>query len=122
MPTQPALISMALGLVFVIVLILACAWAARRFGLLQRGGARLLRQIDHLSLGPRSGITVVEVQDTWLVVGVTAGQITVLHTLPAGTVPTNDNAFPKQLSRILNAAKSADKQTWKWSRSTSSVA
>ena len=111
MSTQPALMSMALGLVFVIALILGCAWLARRFGLLQRGGGRLLKQIDHLSLGPRSGITLVEVQDTWLVVGVTAGQITVLHTLPAGTIPSPaEGSFPPHLSRILGGIRQPERR------------
>lgn len=103
--TEPALLRMALGLVFVIVLILGCAWLARRAGLLQRAGGKLLKQVDHLSLGPRGGIAVVEIQNTWLVLGITAGQITVLHTLPAGTMPPAEGAFPDQLSRILGARK-----------------
>jgi len=80
---EPALLRMVAGLVLVIGAILACAWLARRTGLLQRQPARVLRQIDHLSLGPRTGLTVVEIQDTWLVLGVTAGQITHVHSLPA---------------------------------------
>jgi len=79
----PTLLRMATGLVVVVTLILACAWLARRAGWLARPGARLLRQVDQLSLGPRGSVAVVAVNDTWLVLGVTTGQITVLHHLPA---------------------------------------
>jgi len=103
--TEPALLRMALGMVFVIVLILACAWLARRSGLLQRQNGKLLRQVDHLPLGPRASIVVVEIQDTWLVVGMTPGQMTTLHTLPASALPPVTHAsFPHLLSRLLNSA------------------
>jgi len=102
--TEPALLRMALGLILVIALILACAWLARRSGMLPSQRHPLLRQIDHLSLGARAGVAVIEVQDTWLIVGVTPGQITTLHTLPAGTLPTNDlPTFPKLLSRVMRS-------------------
>jgi len=104
--TEPALMRMVSGLIFVILLILVCAWLARRAGLLQRRHGQLLRQLDHLSLGSRGGISVVEIQDTWLVLGVTPGQITVLHTLPASTLTTPEQAsFPNLLSRISKVSQ-----------------
>jgi len=105
--TEPALLRMALGLVFVIALILACTWLARRTGLLQRPHHRLLRQVDQLVLGPRSSVAVVAVNDTWLVLGLTAGQITLLHTLPAGTLPATDDTFPTLLSRLKTARRAS---------------
>jgi len=95
---EPALLTvllrMAIGLAVVLALIVACAWLARRAGWLQAPSARLLRQIDQLSLGPRSHITVVAVQDSWLVLGVSAGQITLLHCLPAPTGPASAMPAP----------------------------
>jgi len=103
--TEPALLRMALGMVFVIVLILGCAWLARRSGLLQRQRNPLLRQVDHLSFGPRASVAVIEIQNTWLVLGITPGQITPLHTLPAGTLPPVDPvSFPNLLSRVPGSA------------------
>src|SRR5690606_34869937 len=79
-----ALVRMVIGLVFVIALILACAWAARRFGFANRvqGGAPM-KVVSTLSLGPRDRVIMLEVDDTWLVVGVNAGGMTTLHSLPA---------------------------------------
>jgi len=83
--TEAAVLRVALGLGLVIAAILATAWLARRSGLLQRQGGGVLRLVGSLSLGPRQSIAVVQVRDTWLVVGVTPNTLTSLHTLPAGT-------------------------------------
>jgi len=103
---EPALLTvllrMAIGLAVVLALIVACAWLARRAGWLPVPSARLLRQIDQLSLGPRSHITVVAVQDSWLVLGVTAGQITLLHCLPAPTDPAS--AMPAPGASVATAS------------------
>src|SRR5690606_8326040 len=84
---EPALLRVALGLAFVLAAILACAWLARRAGLVHRGAGRLLRQVAQLPLGARASVVVVQVEQTWLVLGVTAGQVTLLHTLPADEPP-----------------------------------
>ncbi|OZI60317.1 flagellar biosynthetic protein FliO [Bordetella genomosp. 11] len=77
-----------LGLAVVVAAILACGWLARRAGLAGRAAGGTMRIVDSLNLGPRQRIVLVEVADTWVVVGVTAGQMNPLHTLPAGaTVP-----------------------------------
>ena len=79
-----ALVRTGLGLVFVVALILACAWVARRFGFASRvQGAAPMKIVSTLSLGPRDRVIMLEVDDTWLVVGVNAGGMTTLHSLPA---------------------------------------
>lgn len=97
------LLRLFLGLVLVVGLILAIGWLARRSGLQGRiqGGMRV---VDTLTLGPRQRIVMVEVEKTWLVVGVTAGQMNVLHTLPAGdTLPSQPtaSAFAGKLGQAL---------------------
>jgi flagellar protein FliO/FliZ len=87
---ETAYLRMVLGLVVVVGAILACAWLARRSGLLKNPRTNLLRLVGGLSLGPRQRIAVVEVEGTWLVVGITAGQMTLLHSLPA----TPDDVAP----------------------------
>ncbi|OZI18430.1 flagellar biosynthetic protein FliO [Bordetella genomosp. 9] len=79
------------GLVVVIAAILACGWLARRAGLAGRAAGGTMRVVDSLTLGPRQRIVLVEVADAWLLVGVTVGQMNLLHTLPAG-----DAAVPAQ--------------------------
>lgn len=69
-------------LVFVLMVILAGAWAVRRSGLGRSGNSSQLRLLASQSLGNRAWVTIVEVEDARLVLGVTAQQINLLHTLP----------------------------------------
>jgi flagellar protein FliO/FliZ len=79
-----ALLRMGLGLTLVVVLILGCAWMLGRSGLSALRQQRRLREIEALRLGPRQKISVLEIDGTWLVVGVSVGQMTLLHSQPAG--------------------------------------
>ncbi|SDC62085.1 flagellar protein FliO/FliZ [Cupriavidus sp. YR651] len=73
-----------LGLFAVIALILGLAWVARRVGLVRHGaGGASMKVVGSLMLGARQKVVMVEVGDTWLVLGVSAGEIRPLHTLPA---------------------------------------
>jgi flagellar protein FliO/FliZ len=72
-----------LGLFAVIALILALAWVARRAGLVKPGNAGVMKVVGTTALGPRQRLVLVEVGGTWLVLGVGAGEIRTLHTLPA---------------------------------------
>jgi len=81
-----ALLQTFVGLAVVIALVFGCAWLARRFGLQtgQRGG--LVKTIGGASLGGKERVVVVEIGDTWLVLGAAPGNVRLLHTMPAGSV------------------------------------
>ncbi|MFZ3160554.1 MAG: flagellar biosynthetic protein FliO [Rhodoferax sp.] len=72
-----------LGLALVLALIFLLAWAARRLGLQPPGSSRLLKVVASAMVGQRERVVVVEIGHTWLVLGVAAGQVRALHTLPA---------------------------------------
>ncbi len=72
-----------LGLFAVIALILLLAWLARRAGLVRHGQGGQMKVIGSTMLGARQRLVMVEVGDTCLVLGVSAGEIRTLHTLPA---------------------------------------
>jgi len=84
--TEPALLRVVLGLVAVIGVILAIGWLARRAGVQGRapGG---LQVVDSLNLGQRQRIVTVQVDDVRLVVGISANQMNLLHTMPAPPSP-----------------------------------
>ena len=101
------------GLVVVIALILGCAWVLRgsqRFGL---RGNPLLRVVAAQALTTRERVVVVELGDTWLVLGVAPGQVSRLARLarPANLAATGTpaaaaagataNGFPAWLERAL---------------------
>ena len=64
-----------------------------------------LAEAAGVMVGQRERIVVVEVQDTWLVVGVTPAEMTLLHSLPKGELPesTPPLAAPELLARMVNA-------------------
>lgn len=77
------LLQAGFGLAMVLALIFLCAWAARRFGLQQPGSGRLLKVVSSAMVGQRERVVVVEIGGSWLVLGVAAGQVRALHTMPA---------------------------------------
>ena len=79
-----SMLQAGLGLALVLALIFLLAWAARRLGLQQPGSNRLLKVVASTMVGQRERVVVVAIGDTWLVLGVAAGQVRALHTLAAG--------------------------------------
>jgi flagellar protein FliO/FliZ len=97
-----------LGLLAVLAVIGALAWAARRMQLPGQGRGALLRQVGGLAVGARERVVVVELGDTWLVLGVTAQSVNTLHTLPRGEMPAaNAPADPAQgsFAALLSRAR-----------------
>jgi len=69
-----------------------------------------MKIISGLSVGARERILLIEVGETWLVVGVTASQIRTLHTLPKNSLPElsagqNKPAFAQWLSTVMERKK-----------------
>ncbi len=74
------------ALALVVLVIIGAAWLLKRVQPARFAGSALLRIVSSLSIGSRERIVVVEVGEEWLVIGVTAQNITPLHTLPRSTV------------------------------------
>jgi len=81
-----AVLQTLVGLAVVIGLVFACAWLARRFGLQPSARGNVVRTVGGVSLGGKERVAVVEIGDTWLVLGAAPGNVRLLHTLPAGSV------------------------------------
>lgn len=82
-------------LAVIILLILACAWIAKRTGFVPKRGARGQQELSvsaSCQVGQRERVVIVDVKDARLVLGVTAQQITHLHTLPP--LPGQENPEP----------------------------
>ena len=74
------------GLVVVIALIFGCAWIARRLGLNKTAPRTgLVKLVSSTAITQKERVVVVEIEQTWLVLGVAPGSVTHLHTLAAGT-------------------------------------
>ena len=83
-----SLLQVFIGLVAVLLLIAGAAWLAKRLGVTQGGSSGLLRVISSASVGTRERVVVVEVGESWLVVGVAPGSVNALMTLPRGDMPS----------------------------------
>lgn len=84
-PLGPAFLGQtALALMAIIALILISAFLVKRIGPYKRlAGGRALRLVAGQSIGPRERVVVMEIEETWLVLGVTQNNINLLHKLPA---------------------------------------
>ncbi|MGV7960891.1 flagellar biosynthetic protein FliO [Photorhabdus tasmaniensis] len=84
LPAGQTLMQISSALAGVLLLIFALTWLIRRMGLVSGKG----KTQQHLSikascsLGQRERVVIVEVENNWLVLGVTAQQINLLHQMP----------------------------------------
>jgi len=90
-----------LGLAIVLAMVFAAAWAIRRFNPNAAGGAGIVRIVGGASVGNRERVLVVEVADTWLVVGVAPGRVSQLHSLPR---PQNAAAAASPITPVAGFA------------------
>ena len=112
-----SLLQVFVGLVAVLLLIAATAWVAKRFGVARPGASNLLQIVSSASLGARERIVVVEVGESWLVVGVAPGSVNALATLPKGTLPPQAGSaiglgtpFAARLQQLIEKSPYGDKR------------
>ncbi len=77
---------LVIGLALVIGMVFACAWLTRRFSLAPGTGNDTLKLITATAVGQRERILLLEVGETWIIVGVAPGRIDALHTMPRAQV------------------------------------
>jgi flagellar protein FliO/FliZ len=92
--TAGSLLQVFIGLMAVLLLIVAAAWVAKRLGMTQVGTSSLLRVVSSASVGTRERVVVVEVGESWLVVGVAPGSVNALMTLPKHDLPASASSVP----------------------------
>ena len=78
-----ALGKVALSLALIIGLILLASRLMRRLRPGQANAAKALQVVAGTAVGNRERVVIVEVADTWLVLGVGGGQVNKLHEMPA---------------------------------------
>lgn len=100
--------SMILSLLMVLALIIICAFVLKRFNFAQQGISQL-KIVTSLSLGTKERVMVVQVGEEQLLLGVTAGQITLLDKLsePLNSHKNINKAdLPLNILSFLSAKKS----------------
>lgn len=106
--TWGALLQALLALLVVLAALFAFLWLLRRISPVQTGAQGVVRVVGGVMLGTRERLVIVEVADQWLLIGVAAGQVNHLHTMPrpAGYSAPPDGgtktAFAGKLAEILS--------------------
>lgn len=76
-----------LWLMVVVGLILALAWAARRFSVINALGGQGMKVLSALPVGNRERVVLVQVGDKQVLLGVAPGQVSLLHVFDEPVVP-----------------------------------
>jgi flagellar protein FliO/FliZ len=74
-----------LALLLILGLLFGTAWLARKLSGGKGFGQGGMKIIGGVALGPRERIVLVEIGESWLVIGIVPGQIRTLHQLPKGS-------------------------------------
>ncbi|MFN7834493.1 MAG: flagellar biosynthetic protein FliO [Burkholderiaceae bacterium] len=94
------------AMLLVILLLLGLTWFLKRAGVARLGGqGGFMKVLSVANLGTREKIALVEIGETWLVLGMTPSTINTLHVFPKGSFElpgTRDTAqaFAKLLERV----------------------
>ncbi|MFA5824505.1 MAG: flagellar biosynthetic protein FliO [Gallionellaceae bacterium] len=103
------MLQVILSLLLVLGAIVLVAWVLKRINMPQNAAGSALKVVSGVAVGQRERIVLVEVNDTWLVVGVAPGQVTALHTMPKNVLPVSvestspdaDNKFKNWLKIMM---------------------
>ena len=79
--TAASMLTVLLSLVLILGGFVAAAWFARRY-LPGMGAQGAVKVVGTTAVGARERVVVVEVDGTWLLLGVGGGNVRLLHTLP----------------------------------------
>jgi flagellar protein FliO/FliZ len=96
------------ALLAVLAAIVGTAWLLKRFGPTQLGPGGAMKVLGGVAVGPRERLVLVEVGDTWLIVGVAQGQVSAIHTMtrPADSAQRSEGTsatspFAERLKQML---------------------
>jgi flagellar protein FliO/FliZ len=105
--TSSSVGQLLLGFSVVIALLFASLWVLKRLSSPRGQAAGLLRVVAGTAVGARERVVIVEVGETWLVLGVAPGQVSTLAEIPRSSLPSRPEQsethdFAGWLRRALN--------------------
>lgn len=103
--TGGTMAQVALGLLFVVFLIIAAAWLLKRVGGFSITGNSALKILGGLSMGTRERVVLMQVGDEQILIGVSPGRIQTLHVLSKpislDEKKNSEPTFAKRLAEVL---------------------
>ena len=105
-----SLLQVVLALALVLGAIALFAWLLRRFVPGQAGAGGVLKVIGGVMVGPKERVVVLEVGDTWLLLGVAASGVALVHSMPKPAASSAADSAgpgtpaPRTFARLLGQA------------------
>ena len=96
--TATSMFTVLLSLILILGGFVAVAWFARRY-LPGMGSQGVVKVVGTTAVGTRERVVVVEVDGTWLLLGVGGGNVRLLHTQPKPADPRASQPNPFQVDR-----------------------
>ena len=99
------MVQVALGLLFVLFLVIAVAWLLKRIGGFSITGNSALKILAGLSMGARERVVLMQVGDEQILIGVSPGRIQTLHILDKpisiDEKKSSESGFAERLTEAL---------------------
>lgn len=103
-----------LSLLLVLTVVAVAAWMLKRISQPMQGAGKQLKVISGVAVGQHERVVIVEINDTWLVLGVAQGNVRTLHSMPKSELPVTeidaDNAdgkFQSWLKQVMEKRNAA---------------
>jgi flagellar protein FliO/FliZ len=103
-----SVLQVILSLLLVLTAVAVVAWVLKRINLPPQNSANALKIISSIAVGQRERVVLMEINDTWLIVGVAPGQVNALHTMPKEALPStsknesgDNNKFHAWLKQVM---------------------
>jgi len=94
---------MITGLLLVLVVIVVSTWALKRFSIIPAISSRQLKIVAATGVGQRERVIIVEIGETWLVLGIAPGQVSKLHTMKKTPLEPESKALKHASSEFSDA-------------------
>lgn len=99
-------LQMVFGLIVVLALLLGALWLLKRISMPRGPVAGLMRVVAGVAVGSRERVVILELGNSWLVLGVAPGQVTTLAEIPRQEVPPSVTGsaakdFPAWLKQVV---------------------
>ena len=94
------------ALLFVVGVLFGLTWVLKKFGIAAKHPMNgFFKILSVANLGTREKIALVEIGETWLVIGMTPSSINTLHSMPKGSIDLPGNVdtarvFAKLLEKV----------------------
>lgn len=104
-----AMLQSFFALLLVLGVIAGAAWLLKRTQQLQGMNNQILKNVSAIGVGAKERVVIVEVGDTWLVLGVAPGQVRTLHSMAKQDLPALASPMVPKFAEWLAKARKGGK-------------